>query len=108
MYLENSDKHFCGGKECNEDNYFPLKKYHKSFMTTNAYSPVKNIVPCYEMMLGIDEVEIDDGVYTSYKRSREFINFKSIIPFNYETDYFLPEGADPEQRSLLVAYIGLE
>ena len=48
-------------------------------MFTNIYHPIHNVIPVFEIMVGIDSIEIDDEwyLYGVFTRAKSFINVKS-------------------------------
>ena len=61
----------------------------------------------YELMLGIDEVEIDDSLLVQQLRNRKFINVKSMRKMKDSPTWYMPSDAKDSDRPLMVAYIGL-
>ena len=74
IYEEDSDNYFD-----DESGYFPLQKGPKSLFYSTLPGRQKGILPIFEMMIGLDKIEVDDSKYQMglMKRSKEFLNVKS-------------------------------
>ena len=76
IYFKDADPYFCDGKACTEKTYFPLIRSHESLLVSNVIHHNDYILDAYEVLLGIDEIQIDDSLLGSQLRKRTFMNIK--------------------------------
>jgi hypothetical protein len=79
MFFDEADNLYCEGF-CRKDNYFPLKRGHNSLFYSNLKLDNDEVVDLMELMVGIDEVEIDDSLLGLEYRKKDFVNFKKNRP----------------------------
>ena len=80
-------------------NYFPLHKSPSSLLyeAPTTATNHKEIVPVIELMLGMDELELDDGQLSMNmaKRTKQFINVKSTRKISDKKSRYARKGSDP-------------
>ena len=107
MFIERADSNFCSRNKCDENNYFPLQKSYKSIFYSNIHNEYDSIVGINELMLGIDEIEMDDTFLGLKHRHKHFLNIKQNRAIRDRQASYHEKG-DKDHHSLFIAYLGLQ
>ena len=76
IYEKDADHHFTD----DTGQYFPLEKEAKSLIyQTLPYTP-EGIIPLFELMIGMDQVEVEDNKFSlgSTSKKKQFTNIKQL------------------------------
>lgn len=104
-FLKDADPHYCEGGKCDESNYFPLTEGYSSQFFSSLEVNDNKVVKGLELLLGIDEVEIDDSLLGLSFRKKNFVNFKgSRLIVDKSKHYHKTDDNIP----LLITYVGLQ